>query len=325
MDDRSLTQVLSDQCNVISRAQALRYMSKSKVTRRIASDGPWQIILPTVYGAFTGAPTPQQLRIAAMLYAGPGAFITGFDGCRRYGLTKVPSTRCIQVATSRDVASTSFVQVDRTRRKTWTETVAGVTYALMPRCVTDAALRMPRLDDVRALIAEAMRRRMRLDLLQRELAVAPRQGSANLRRAVADIVRGARSAPECKHIAVLSASKFLPALHFNCSLMGPEGWIADPDAYCEQSGVAQEIDSVEWHIDAAAWRATMERASRMVSYGIRVLQAAPSRLNTDPTGIRQEFERAHKIGNAAGPPAGIWVKCRPGCLAGAMDAAPGPV
>jgi hypothetical protein len=57
----------------------------------------------------------------------------------------------------------------------------------------------------------------------------------------------------------------------------------------------------------------MARRSRLVSWGVRVLEAPPSRLDSDPVGVRREFERAHAIGLRAGPPPGIRVRCRPEC------------
>jgi hypothetical protein len=197
--------------------------------------------------------------------------------------------------------------------------------------VIDATLHMTDLDEVRALIAEAVQRRFaRAQDLAAELLTAPRHGSRLPRQALGETLAGARSAPECKQIPVLSRSKVLPQLHYNCSLMGPDGWIANPDAYCEESGVAQEIDSVEFHIDPRAWRETMRRRSRMVTYGVSVLEAPPSRLDTDAAGIRSEFERTHLIGLRSGPPPGIWVRCRPDCplrnrATNTIEPAPGPL
>lgn len=230
-------------------------------------------------------------------------------------MRKGPQCRHVHVASvARQVQSCSFVRVERTTRPIATRSINGLPVAPPARCVVDAALHMKRLDDVRALLAEAvMRQRVVADELLKEVDRAPKRGSGRPRQAAHEVALGARSAPECKQIRILSSSKVLPLLHYNCSLMGPDGWIADPDAYCEESGVAQEVDSVEFHIDPIAWKATMARRSKMVTYGARVLEVPPSRLDTDAPGVRREFEQTHIIGVQSGPPAGIWVRCRPGC------------
>jgi hypothetical protein len=312
---RSLEELLEDQDLVIARTQALRYFTSSALGRRIGRGGRWQILLPTVYGAFTGHPTEQQRLRAAVLYVGPGAFITAATGCRLYGLRGAPKCQHVHVAsTSRQASSVGFAVVERTIRPTRTRQLRGLPVAVLPRCVVDATLPMTDLDAVRALIAEPARRRMlRPDDLAAELSSAPRNGSRLARQALHEILAGARSAAECKQIRILSRSAVLPALHYNCSVIGPNGWIADPDAYCEESGVAQEIDSVEFHIEPAAWKSTMARRSRMVANGVRVLEAPPSRLDRDEAGVRREFEQAHLIGLRSGPPPGVWVRCRPDC------------
>lgn len=308
-----ILQILAAQHGVISRRQALQHISERSLDRRVRKGGRWQVVLPGVCGAFTGTPTETQRRLAAVLYAGHGAFITGDVGCREYGL-RAAGSGVIEVAASRRVRSTSFVRIQRSKRPTVVRVRNGVPYASPARCVVDAALRRDRLDDVRALVAEAVRRGLcRISDIAIELGHAPKNGSAWLRQTLAEVQAGGRSAPECKQIGVLSASKVLPPLHYNCSLMGPDGWIADPDAYCEESGTAQEIDSVEFHIDPKAWKQTMVRRSRMVSYGVRVLEVPPSQLDKAPRVVRSNFERTHAIGLQGGPPPGLWVRCRPDC------------
>jgi hypothetical protein len=313
--NRAIRELLAEQDNVITRAQALEHLNRKTVNRRIRSDGPWQVLLPGVIGAFTGQPTEQQRLRAALLYAGKNSFVTGPTGCRHYGLRKGPRCNHIHVASiCRQRCSVDFVVIERTSRPTWKRVRSGVAIAPVARCLVDAALHMTDLDDVRAMLAEAIQRnKLSVQALMKEVARAPRQGSANARQAANEIARGARSAPECKQVRILSSSKLLPPLHYNCSLMGPNGFIAKPDGYCEESGVAQEIDSVEWHLDPRPWRETMKRRSNMVSYGVRVLEAAPSHLDDEPNEVRREYERTHLLGLLTGPPPGIWVQCHPDC------------
>src|SRR5207249_10416631 len=73
----SLSDILKKQRSVIARRQVLVHLSERALDRRIRKGGPWQVLLPGVYGAFTGHPTQEQRMQAAVLYAGKGAFITG--------------------------------------------------------------------------------------------------------------------------------------------------------------------------------------------------------------------------------------------------------
>jgi hypothetical protein len=149
-----------------------------------------------------------------------------------------------------------------------------------------------------------------------ELAIAPRRGSGHARYAVEELVLGGRSAPEGAAIRLARRSRVLPPGHHNCLVVGPDGVIGASDGYWEQAGVAQEVDSVDYHYDLDPWSTTMERRARYGAAGINVLPVRPRRLKADPAGVLRELESAYRIGVRKGPPPGIRVVCRPGCQAG---------
>ena len=312
--EETLDDVLDKQDAVVTRTQARRYLSKAALEWLLGDGARWQRIHPGVYGAFTGTATQQQRMRAALLYAGEGAFLTGPSGCLLHGLFKAKTLGHVHVATQRRLADTSDVRFYRTGRTHGTVELRGLRTGNMARCVIDATRRLKRFDDACAVIAESIHRgKLRVPELAAELAAGPRGGSKLTRQALGATSAGARSGAEARQATVLRRSSVLPQLHFNCSLTGPDGFIAKPDAYAEESGVAQEIDSVEYHFEPAPWKATMARRSRMVSVGVRMLEVPPSRLSADTAGVLKEFESAHAIGAQNGPPPGVWVVCRDDC------------
>ena len=313
----SIDDLLKKQEGVVSRDQALEYLSRSAITRRIREAGPWQVLLPTVYGAFTGVPTERQRMWAALLYAGEDAFITGATGCRLYNLRAAPQCSHVHLAAPRGARpSVKYAVVHPTLRPASTWAVERFPVAKLPRVLVDTAIRLGSVDDVRALLSEGVQRRnLHVDQLIVELVGAPRNGSGFARRAVEEIVLGARSAPEGRVIRIVAGSTILPAAHHNCLVIGPGGTpLGSPDGYWEEAAVAQETDSVDHHYDVDAWAATLERRALFGAAGINVLPSRPRRLIDDADGVRRELESAYLIGVLKGPPPGIRVRCRPGCL-----------
>lgn len=128
-DDRSMQWTLASQRGVLSRAQALAAATTaSGLQHRLRQGGPWQRLLPGVYLTSTGAPTPVQRGVAALLYAGPESLITGPAALDFHGLRGAKQTAVdVLVPASSSVASRSFVAIHRTRRmpRQWAQDLAG--------------------------------------------------------------------------------------------------------------------------------------------------------------------------------------------------------
>lgn len=138
-------------------------------------------MLRGVYVAQTGAAGPDQLDVAALLYAGPGSVLTGQAALCRFGL-KVPRPDRVDVlvpAASKRTSS-GFVRIYRCARLPEFHGVNGVIrFALPARAVADAARGLTNLREVRALVAGAVQRRWcSLSDLSTELAQGPVVGSA---------------------------------------------------------------------------------------------------------------------------------------------------
>jgi hypothetical protein len=298
-DVAQLRQILRAQHQVITREQALECgIPPATVGRRIAPNGPWQKLLPGTYVTVTGRPTVKQHQVAALLYGGPDSVLTGAAAIRMHQL-RSPGPDTIDVLIPWDVKrqSTGFVQMHRTRRMPGFYTTGPIRFARAGRAVADAARGFTSLDDVRAVVAEAVQRRVcTLAEIGIELEEGSRPGSRYLRAALAEVRAGARSAAEAKFMKRVKRSD-LPMPEFNVTLLAADGtFIAEVDAWWAEPGVAAEVDSVEYHFYRSDWLKTDARHGRMLKYGILAHHFAPSRIESDWAAIHGELKSAIEQG-----------------------------
>ncbi len=298
-DTVQLRQILRSQFDVITRAQALECgIPPATLARRSAPGGPWQKVLPATYVTVTGRPTFTQYQVAALLYGGPDSVITGPAAIRLHQL-RSPGPDMIDVLIPCDARrqSMGFVQIHRTRRMPGFYTTGPIRFARVARAVADAAHGFTSLDDVRAVVAEAVQRRScTIAEIGIELQERSRQGTRLLRTALAEVRAGARSAAEAKFLKRLERSD-LPMPEFNVTLVAADGtFIAEVDAWWAKPGVAAEVDSVEYHFYRADWLKTDARHGRMLKYGILPHHFAPSRIETDWEMIYDELKSSIERG-----------------------------
>jgi enoyl-[acyl-carrier protein] reductase / trans-2-enoyl-CoA reductase (NAD+) len=259
-------------------------MTRDALTHRLRPGGPWQRLLPSTYLAVTGSPTLNQKEMAALLYAGPGSILTGRAAMRGQGIvTSAPSVLDVLVPAKRQCRSVAFVAIHQTTRMPEQAIVMGrLRYAMKPRAVADAARGMTELREVRALVAGVVQDgRCPLEILVRELDRGPIRDSALLRQVLAEVGEGVRSVTEADFLDLIKRGR-LPAPLLNARIYGADGtFIACPDAWWPQAGVAAEVDSREWHLRPADWERTMSRPARMSSHGIIVLRPAPQARQAD--------------------------------------------
>jgi len=268
----------------------------------------WQRLLPGVYLAATGSPTFLQQEMAAILYAGPGSMITGLAAVRQHHI-RGPATELVDVLipASRKHRDTAFVRVHRTTRlpnRAWR--IGPLRFALPARAVADAARDLTSLREVRAMVADAVQRRTcTVRALGEELSKGPSIGSRLLREALADVADGTRSAAE-GDLKDLLAKSGLPMPLFNASIFDAQGtFIATPDAWWPERGVAVEVDSHEWHLSPHDHARTLDRQRRMGKYGIVVLPFTPKQIRTQPAEVLATIRQALETGR---PPLNIQTK-----------------
>jgi hypothetical protein len=280
----TLPDLLEKQLNVVARRQLLRLgMTDRMLHSRIRDGGHWQILLPGVYLTVTGAPTLRQKEMAALLYAGPGSVITGPMALFHYSI-RPPSLDLIHVLVPTRVQrrSISFVQLERTGRMP-EQVLSSGPIRLVPsaRAVADTARKLDCLRDVRGVIADAVQLgRCTLRQLGDELSSGPVKHSAMFRTVLTEVSDGIRSAAE-GDLRDLIGSARLPMPMFNPSLYDGDTFIAKPDAWWPDAGVAGEVDSRAWHLSPEAWERTIARHNLMEKLGINVLHFTPRQLRQE--------------------------------------------
>lgn len=106
------------QRGLITRRQALGAGMSSAAVRYATNSQVWQPLLPGIYATFSGPVHASHRTVAALLYVGPDAVLTGPLACRLHGLTYGPESDDIDVAipSTQRVRSTGFIGVHRTDR-----------------------------------------------------------------------------------------------------------------------------------------------------------------------------------------------------------------
>ncbi len=300
LDPRALRALVEEQSNVVTRVQALRSgMSHHAVSYRLRQGGPWQQLLPGVYLTVTGTPTREQREMAAVLYGGRNAVITGLAAVHHHRMPG-PETDAVDILipARRQRRSVSYVAVHRTTRiPTLVIGPPLVSYALPARAVADAARWLTDLREVRALVAGAVQSRCcTLSELAEELRKGARQDSALLREVLSEVADGVQSAPEAELRSLIVKAQ-LPLPLFNPWLYLPDGtFIGRPDAWWPEAGVAVEIDSRRWHFREADWERTMDRHSDLGQYSIVTLHFTPYKLRTDQAAVIRKMTNAFNSG-----------------------------
>jgi hypothetical protein len=300
----ALDQVLRRQHDVITRAQARAAgLTSNALRHRLREGGRWQTLLPQVYLAATGKPTDVQRRVAAWVYGGNDVVITGPVAAAFHHIrVTVPDVIDVLVPVRVQARDVGFVRLHRTRRmpKRIYRSEEGIKYALAPRAVGDTVRGLTSLRDVRAIVADAVQKdKCTLQQLVDELTAGPVRGSALFRAALAEVVGGSRSTAESDLMKLIEKAG-LPMPLFNAEIYDEDIFIARPDAWYPDLGIAIEVDSKEWHLGANEHKATLERGNRMQKYLINVLRFTPNDLRDEPARVLAEIREARS--RAAGRP-----------------------
>jgi len=296
----ALSALIRKQDGVVSRKQALATgFSVNALRYRLRPGGPWSVCLPGVYRAETGTPTQAQRETAALLYGGPHAVLTGAVALRHYLLTAPESAAVDVLIPARSQhKSVSYVRVHQTTRMP--DMVYGPAHRLCAppaRAAADAVRGLTDLREARALLAGVVQNKGCAPWqLKQELDAGPVQHSALLRSVLAEVVDGVRSAPEAE-LRDLIKKAGLPMPLFNPRLYLPGGtFIACPDAWWPEAGVAVEIDSKRWHLSPDDWERTMDRHDQLGQYSIVTLHFTPHKLRADQTFVIAKLKNAYKSG-----------------------------
>ncbi|THA37167.1 hypothetical protein [Streptomyces sp. A1547] len=263
------------------------------ITSRTRPGGPWQRLLPRVYLLQTGPPDHRQRALAAVLYAaepaadplsGDTAVLTGGAALALLGIRDVPHAPAdVLVRAPRRLTGTPEVRPLATARWPRTIAVSGIPSTRPVRAAADFAARTEDPDRIRSTLAHVVQSGWcHPQDLHAELRAARLLTRPAIRAAASELVAGVRSIAEALARDTLTATD-LPTPLWNARLYTPDGsFLASPDAYWPDEGVALEIDSAEYHYTRDAWHATLLRRLRLESHGILVVSATPSMIRDTP-------------------------------------------
>jgi hypothetical protein len=296
----ALSALIRKQDRMVSRKQALAAgLSVNALRHRLRPGGPWSAWLPGVYQTETGTPTRAQREIAALLYCGPHSVLTGTAALCHF-LLPAPQSAVIDILIPSRARrkSISYVRVHRTAR------MPEIVYGPPPqvcappaRAAADAVHGLTDLRAARALLAGVVQNRGCASWqLKQELDAGPVQYSALLRSVLAEVADGVRSAPEAE-LRDLVKRAGLPMPLFNPRLYLANGtFIACPDAWWPEAGVAAEIDSKRYHLSPDDWERTMDRHDQLSQYSIVTLHFTPHKLRSDQAFVISVLKNAYKSG-----------------------------
>ncbi|WP_405447568.1 hypothetical protein [Streptomyces erythrochromogenes] len=308
-----ITRIAQRQLNMATHHQLRQAgIPATTISGRSRRGGPWQRLLPRVYLLQTGPPDTRQQALSAVLYAAPpapdplsgtAAALTG-GALALLGIRDAPPEPLdVLVRAPRSVAATGRVRPASTARWPATITIAGVPSTRPVRAATDFAARTDDPDLVRSVLANVVQGGWcHPHDLHAELRAGRVRHRPAVRTAAAELVAGVRSIAEARARDTLSATD-LPAPLWNARLHGPDGsFLASPDAYWPDEGVALEIDSAEYHYTRDSWQATLRRRLRMEARGVLVVSTTPGILREEPANLIAALRALLALGAARPAP-----------------------
>ena len=276
------------QHGVLSRDQLLGAgVTRETLRWRIGRD--WRLMLPGVYALQTGLPSQEQRLVAAQLLAGEDSWLAGTTAASLHGLRSCPLGLPFRVLVPRPRRSRRIAWVDIRATSLVGEALVErgpLRLGCLPRAVVDAAARMPEERSARALVIEAVQRRLvRVDDLEHWVDARGHGGSVRLRRLLTEVAAGAWSVPESDLLMLIRTSHRLPEPMANPILTGPHDTVpTSPDVWFDDVGMAVLVQSHAFHADGLDWDATVVAGSDLSTARVVVVGVTPAALARDPAG-----------------------------------------
>ena len=290
-------------CLSLTQLTELGVPSATVAYRTHPIHGRWQRILPGVVLLHRGQPTPSEKAAAALIYCREDSILTGAFSLKLQRVRDVPVTGAVEtlVPIERRRQSVRFVVVERTQTLPDPVEIDGLLCAPLARSLVDHCRRMHDVDTVRAQVAHVVQsRRCSAAVIAEVISQSQRRGSAAIRMVMGEIIAGVRSVVEAKARALIRGAG-LPEPEWNLDLLDQNGrFIAAPDGWYDELGIALEVNSRKWHLDPDSWEATQRRWALMARLGIIVIPITPERLEKDPAGVLRDIAEA--LISAAGRP-----------------------
>ncbi len=282
----------------VFRATELEKLGVSQSTsyRRCRSGGPWQRLAPGIILTSSDPPTTDDLLHAALLHAGPQAVITGMHGARLHGMTTAPADAAVHVLIphTKRLQSHPSIVIERTIRLPQAINKNGIPTAPLVRSAMDAARTWQTRVRTEEILIEAIQKgHCHPQALRYEMDHGSRRGTGLPREILRDLTTDLRSIPELRAFQLLQKSH-IPDPLWNAHLFNADGkYIATPDAWFDDVGLAIEIDSYQFHFTSNGYTHTMCRNARYTHHGILILQILPGQLKKEPETVLASIKAAY--------------------------------
>lgn len=310
--DALIDAVFARQDHVITRKQALRYLTQDEVASRLGRH--WRVVLPGIYASSPGPPSRQQRLRAALLHAGPTAMLNDTSALAAYRIPFLPSEDLVRVLVADSVqrVSRDFVVVRRTTRLPAANRIDGLPTVPAYRAVCEFVARHDDQRDGLAVAAAAVQLgRVSMSDLKAEMCAAPARGKPRLLRVAEMLQAGVRSAPESDFRSLVLRSRGLGEPLWNCLLLLPNGAKISPDALWTGSRLIHEVNGRRYHAAEDAGHEAFEdmqrRSDLLVAAGFTVLHNTPNRIRNEPRAVMAEVRTCHARGSGLGLPPGVVV------------------
>ncbi|WP_285503531.1 hypothetical protein [Actinokineospora sp. NBRC 105648] len=269
------------------------------IQSRCGPRGPWQRLQPDVVLLSDAPPNRLQRLRAALRVADPEAVVTGREAMWLNGIQLPPMGAVhVVVPSGHRTRSDGSVTIERTLRMPDPLWRKGFPTAPLARATVDACRRTPTAGEIRVLVLEAVHRGgVALAELHEELALGPSRGTTLLRRVLAEIDRGVRSA----------GARIATELIDRAGLPQPR-WTA---RLSTRHDVHLAIVDAWWDNVAFAWDAdihrpwaprtglpALTRAARLTAAGIVAIHTDPIRIRLDTAAVAEELRGAYRLAAA---------------------------
>jgi hypothetical protein len=219
-----------------------------------AKSGWWKQVHTGVYATFTGTISRESLLWAAVLYAGPGAYLSHETAAEINRLADGPSPVInVTIPANRRVKAPEGIVIHRSSHKPMIWTPPGIPpYSIAEETVIDLVQKAPHKDDIIALVTSGFNRKLLTESYLR--AVADTRKKLRWRRELDEIIPlaagGAHSPLEYRHDQHVQRAHGLPEPVKQARFRKPDGTTGYRDRYYPQyGGLVIELDGKRFHPD----------------------------------------------------------------------------
>ena len=297
-----LADLVARQDGILTRQQLLAH-GLTVDTWRWNAGRSWQVVLPRTVLVHREALTPRRRLIAAQLWAGRQAALSGPTAARLHGISSADPRGHVDLVTTRARSDrrSGYARVRRTALHDEGVVERGVLRLSSPaRSAVDAAVAARTRGDAAAIIVEAAQRRLATldDIAEWVHRVRPDRRTG-VSAALEDAARGVWSRPEAELLDILAHSDLLPEPMANPVLVDGHGAaLVSPDVWFDEVALAVMVHSHRHHSQGDDWDETVDLDGGLTAAGVTVLGVTPRRVRTQPDRVLRRVEQAYRIAAA---------------------------